>query len=239
MWTVRLGQVRAEADVGSAGDVAGVVVLDDHHVGSRPAARRGAAARAVIEAHAGGVLGPRLEEQGDGSLGERRLQGRAGRCPRRRAARPIAVDAELLEEVEERAGSWGSRPAPGRRSGRCSGARRGRWRPSRRRPRSAPRAGTAHVDAEHLVERRAARDRRGSSSSAPRGSTRAEERAEVGQQLGVGGAGREVEAEVAGALGHPPVAASGRPGARRRARTCRGAHGSRWPRRGRASATPR
>ena len=163
---------------------------------------------------AGRVLRPGLQDDGPHRLaGDRRRQllddgpvvvdVDAGR-PRSRAARAGRAAA----------GTTGARPRRDRRGG----ARRwrpGRARPSPRRRRSAPRAGTAttprappRASGQHGVVEVARRQRLLAHPG--------DRRAQVGQQRGVGRAGRQVEGEVAGPLGDPAVA-PGAAGAGRRA----------------------
>ena len=209
--TVRLGvaadvdgparQVRAEAHVGGLRDVAGVVVLDDpdarrpqqpSQLGRAPGAHR----------HPGRVVGPRLEEQGDGLAPERRLQRTRDDTllVERQADR---FDAELVEEVEQRREGRVLHQHPVAQPQQQGGdAVHGVHGPVDHRQ-ALGREGPG--GAQHLVERRDHRIvevARGHHLRSDPG----QERAEVGEQLRVGGPRGEVEPEVPGPLGHPPVA---------------------------------
>ena len=202
MWTVRLGQVGAEAHVGSLRDVAGVVVLDDQHV--RRPQQPGQLGRApgVIDTPAG-LWARGWRNRATGSRSSAASSALGHDAVRRRAARPTASTP-----------SWSRRSSSGGKVGFSTSTRSPSRSSSEAMRSMASMAPSTTVSASGGKAQVA----RSTSSSAgmhrivevARGhhlrSDPGQERAEVGEQLGVGGPGGEVEAEVAGPLGHPPVA---------------------------------
>ena len=194
-------QVGAEAHVGGLRDVAGVVVLDEPDV-RRPQQPGQLGRAAGAHRHPGRVVGPRLEEQRDGLALQRRLQ-RARHDALLVEREADGFDAELVEEVEQRREGRVLDQHPVAEAQQQRGDAVHGVHGAVDHGQALGREGPG--GAQHLVERRDDRIvevARGHHLRTDPG----QQRAEVGEQLGVGGPGGEVEPEVAGPLGHPPVA---------------------------------
>ena len=205
-----LRQPGAEADQWGGGDVAGMVVLHHHDplVPAQDGRQRGAAAPG--ERHARRVVGAGLQHHGAHAAGVQRVAEPRRLQPLVVHVHPDDLGPQQVQQVEEgREARMLHHDAVAEADHRAGDAVQRVHGPvddgdglRRERP----------VGAQPLLQRRqhrvvevVVRQR-----AAPHGR---QQRAEVRQQCRIGGAGAEVEGEVAGAFGDPAVAAGGdRPG---------------------------
>ena len=142
MCTVVAGSHWPEADQRAAGDVARVVVLDDdRRRRARPMMSASNLARRLVMRDTRRVVRPRLQEHRDRLDASAAIELVGRRCRSSSRSTPM-TSAPSSSSRSSSGGNVGCSTTPDRRDAPRPG-RRGRARPSRRRPRSAPRRRTA------------------------------------------------------------------------------------------------